>query len=66
MGEKHEPVPRSDGECHHDELGEDEGGEGDGNDVDELVVEENERSVHEDATLVDANQHPHKERAEVQ
>ena len=63
---EHEPVPGADGECDHDEFGEDERRERDGDDVDELVLEQDERSVHDHSALVDADQHPHEERAEVE
>lgn len=49
FGNHHEPVPRLDGQRHHEQLGEDERREGDGHDVDELRLEEQQRPVHDDA-----------------
>lgn len=45
----HEPVPRLDGQRHHQQLRQDQGGEGDGHDVDELRLEEQQGAVHDDA-----------------
>jgi hypothetical protein len=39
-------------ERYIEKLGEDEGGEGDGDDVDEVVLEEDDRQNHDDAALV--------------
>lgn len=49
LAHDHEPVPRLDGERHHQQLRQDEGGEGNGHDVDELRLEEQHRPVHDDA-----------------
>lgn len=49
LADDHEPVPRLNGEGHHQQFSQDEGGEGNGNDVDELWLEEQQRSVHDDA-----------------
>lgn len=46
----HQPVPGTDGERHHQELGENERGEGDGDHVHELRFEQQQRAIHEDAT----------------
>ena len=59
-------MPRADRQAHHDELGEDERRERDAHHVDELVLEQDQRAVHDDAALVDADQHPQEKRLEVQ
>lgn len=57
----HEPVPRPDGERHHQKLGQDERCEGDGDHVHELRLEQHQSAVHEDATLIHADQNPNEE-----
>lgn len=47
LADDHEPVPRLDGQRHHEQLGQDERGEGNGDNVDKLRVEEQQRSVHD-------------------
>lgn len=54
LAHDHQPVPGLDGESHHQQLGEDERGEGDGHDVHELRLEEQQRSVHDDASCKSA------------
>lgn len=49
LSDYHEPVPRLNGQSHHQQLSQNKRGEGNGNDVDELRVEEQHRSVHDDA-----------------
>lgn len=46
----HEPVPRLDGQGHHEQLRQDERGEGNGDNMDELRLEEQQRAVHDDAS----------------
>lgn len=36
LADYHEPVPRLNGQGHHQQLGQNQGGEGNGNNVDEL------------------------------
>lgn len=50
LANDHEPVPRLNGERHHQQLRQDEGGEGNSHDVDELRLEEQQRPVHDDAS----------------
>ena len=45
----HQPMPRPDGQRHHQQLRQDERREGDGHHVHELRLEEHQRTVHEDA-----------------
>lgn len=47
--DNHEPVPRLNGQGHHEQLGQDERGEGNGDNMDELRLEEQQRAVHDDA-----------------
>lgn len=49
LADYHEPVPRLDGQGHHQKLSQDERGEGNGDDVEELWLEEQQRPVHDDA-----------------
>lgn len=49
LADYHEPVPRLNGQGHHQQLSQDERGEGNGDDMDELWLEEQQRSVHDDA-----------------
>lgn len=49
LADDHEPVPRLNGERHHQQLRQDEGGEGNGNNVDELRLKEQQSAVHDDA-----------------
>lgn len=50
LAHDHEPVPRLNGQRHHQQLRQDEGGEGNGHDVDKLGLEEQQRPVHDDAS----------------
>lgn len=68
LAHDHEPVPRLNGERHHQQLRQDEGGEGNGHDVDEFWLEEQHRPVHDDASCREGRgggvrrstlQHPH-------
>ena len=52
LAEQHQPVPRPDRHGDHYEFGDDERGEGDGHDVDEVVVEQVQRTEHDDGSLV--------------
>lgn len=45
----HEPMPRLNGEGHHQQLSQDQSGERNGNDVDKLRLEQQHCSVHNDA-----------------
>lgn len=55
LGQDHEPVPRADGQRHHEELGEDERREGNGHDVNKLRLEQKQRAVHQDPTLINTD-----------
>lgn len=57
LAHDHEPVPRLNGESHHQQLRQDQRGEGDGDDVHELGLEEQQRSVHDDASCGEQQQH---------
>ncbi len=46
FGEKHQLMHGSDRECNHDELSQNQRRETDGNDVNELILEQNEGSIH--------------------
>lgn len=50
LAHDHEPVPRLNGQSHHQQLRQDQRGEGNGHDVHELGLEEQQRSVHDDAS----------------
>lgn len=50
LSHDHQPVPRLDRQCHHQQLGEDQGREGNGNNVHKFGFKEEERSIHDDAT----------------
>lgn len=50
LAHDHQPVPRLNGQSHHKQLGQDQRGEGDSNDVDKLGLEEQQGSVHDDAS----------------
>lgn len=50
LAHDHEPVPRLNGERHHQQLRQDEGGEGNGHDVHELRLEEQQGPVHDDTS----------------
>lgn len=47
LSSKHEAMPSSNGECHHEEFCEDECSEGDGDHVDELGLKEKEPHQHD-------------------
>lgn len=55
-------MPCSNGQRDHNELCQDQRRKADRYDVNELVLEQNQRTVHYYATLVYTDQHPHKER----
>lgn len=50
LAHNHEPVPRLNGQRHHQQLRQDKGGEGNGHDVDEFRLEQQHRSVHDDTS----------------
>lgn len=49
LSDDHEPVPRADGQRHHQELSEDQSGEGDCNHMNKLLIKQHQCSVHQDA-----------------
>lgn len=57
LAHDHEPVPRLDGQSHHQQLRQDQRGEGDGDDVHKLGLEEQQRAVHDDASCGGAYGH---------
>lgn len=57
LAHDHEPMPRLNGQSHHQQLRQDQRGEGDGNDVHELRLEKQQRSVHDDASCGGQQQH---------
>ena len=50
LADHHETVPGAHRQCDHEQLREDEGGERDGYDVDEVILKQEQRTVHEDAS----------------
>lgn len=58
LSHDHEPVPRLDCQCHHQQLGENQRREGNGNNVHKFGFKEEECSIHDDATLINAYQDP--------
>lgn len=50
LGYEHEPVPRTDGQGHHQQLSEYDRGEGDGRDVHKVLFKQQQGSVHDNTT----------------
>lgn len=61
LAHNHEPVPRLNGQRHHQQLGQDEGGEGNGNNVDELRLKKQQSSIHDDAPCGGRTEHMEKQ-----
>lgn len=50
LGNHHEGMPSADSEAHHEELGEDEGRETDAHHMNQLILKQQHRPIHQHTT----------------